>query len=335
MSDFRIDAPGRGSSVEIRRPILAEGVKGRQRVFDLFVSRDLLVLPGEISPLFVADLMLAFAAGAKPNRPEALRDRPPLHPALYVFALERQAALRKIAATGSMPRPTLVSYSRRFLDTKPVKVRSTFDILDNAMTGGASTEWKDHPGFFTGILDTALEHQGHKMPGEHWNASVLLEKTKPVLVREHVPDDLRVSPAARKEIESHLFGSVCVVIPGTPAAWYRIDLASGATLGYVEGGGGQDAVEYVTLASDFLKTLSEWNSYFELLRDILECVVATMTAEGNRDQAAAVCAMKIYSGQFVGTLVSAFFVPVPELPFLWAVQDHISDVIDRWVWGED
>lgn len=327
-AEFTLHSPG-ARPLELRRNILHPGSKGRQRVLDLITPRDLLVLPGELSAAYLADVLLGHVASVQPRQDRAARRRPPMSPLLYAFAMERQAALRKIGGVAIMPRPTLVSHTRRFVDAQPVKLQSTIDILHNTLIGERKGSWKEMLSFAAGVLDTALEREAHRRPGEHINASALMEKSAPVLIRE-VPAGL--SETARAELAKHLQGGVCLLVPSSPASWYRVDLETGATLGYVEGGGGQDMVEYVTLLEQVHKTLKEWNDYFELIRDILECVIRTLTAESDRGATASACAFRIISGQFIGTLVGAFFSPLPELPWMWVVEDLIADRIESWMW---
>jgi hypothetical protein len=69
-----------------------------------------------------------------------------------------------------------------------------------------------------------------------------------------------------------------ILIPGSPASWYRVDLRTGTTLGYVEGGGGQDFAEYAMLLAEKVEEALEWKSRAELLNSVLECAMNAIDA---------------------------------------------------------
>lgn len=248
------------------REILKKGVKGRQRVFDLLSIREILVLPGEIRGDFALDLLLASdiavkEAVLKKIQPKALivEKRPSrLNAKLYEFALQRASTLRKVpAATGT----TLVSFVHRILDGKPTKIRAGFDILANPATSLApASAWKESGALAAGIADTALEHELHRVKGDHANASVQLEQAKSAL---------------KVEKEG---GRIRVVVPGKPGAWYEIDPATGGCLGYTDEGGGQDMAEYATLLADTLEEIREWQSMADRINSVLECAMNAIDA---------------------------------------------------------
>jgi hypothetical protein len=276
--EFDLLVPGL-DPVTMRRSIFAKGATGNQRAFDLVSSRDLLLLPGELSAHFVLDLFTGSAIAQQEMLLSQWKDpktipsdiRPMLNATLYRFALARRIKGAPLGRT----RPTLVSYVQRFIDGKPLKTSSCIDILDNHTVGGSP--------LLAGLFDTALEHEIHAGHGRHLNTSVLLEKAllenRPVrVVKESIPQDLELSETARREIEAGLESYAFVVVPGKPASWYRIHLKTGVTLGFVEGGGGQDSAEYGMMAVNMLRQVLEWKSKVELLNSVLECIMNAMEA---------------------------------------------------------
>lgn len=271
--------PGQERPVTIRRTIFANGATGNQRAYDLLAARDILILPGDLSADYVLDLFAGAAIAQRDLLLSQMKDprtvpaevRPRLNPTLYRFALARRIK----GAPMSRTRPTLVSYVQKFIDGKTPMTSTCIDILDNQVVAKSP--------LLAGVFDTALEHEVHVSPGKHLNASVLLEKAllenRTVrVVKGSIPRDLELGETARKEIEAGLESCAYVVIPGKPAAWYRIDLKTGATLGYVEGGGGQDSAEYGMMAVNMLRQVLEWKSKAELLNSTLECVMGAMEA---------------------------------------------------------
>ena len=265
--EFVRRGPGEGPPAIVRE-ILKQGVKGRQRVFDLLSVREILVLPGEIRGDFALDLLLASdiavkEAVLKKIQPKALivEKRPAkLNARLYEFALQRASTLRRMkapVATGI----TFVSFVRRIVDGRPAKLRGGFDILANpAVNLAAPAGWKENGAFAAGIADTALEHVLHRVKGAHANASVQLEQAKVALKVEKEGDRVRV------------------VIPGKPGAWYEIDPVTGGCLGYTDEGGGQDMAEYVTLLADTLEEIREWQSMADRINSVLECAMNAIDA---------------------------------------------------------
>lgn len=267
-------SPPDGAPVVATRELLAKGSTGRQRVFDLLATREILVLPGDLRGDFALDRALESDIAVKEAllrqmQPKALfvEKRPSrLNARLYQFALARAAARRELAAGLKMPvgpGTTVVSFVSRVLDGKPSKVRGGFDILCNRTQNlAAASSWKADPAFAAGIVDTALEHEVHRIKGAHSNASVRMEQAKGEGLRvERQGDRLRV------------------VVPGTPAAWYTIDPATGSCLGYTDEGGGQDMAEYATLLADTLEEIREWQSHAELLNSVLECAMNALEAQ--------------------------------------------------------
>jgi len=68
-----------------------------------------------------------------------------------------------------------------------------------------------------------------------------------VAAQGSLPGDVRLSAVARNQIQQQLRGAAVVLVPQEVASWYRVDLVTGTTLGYVEGGGGQEMAEYAEL----------------------------------------------------------------------------------------
>ena len=267
-------APGAGPAAA-RREILGKGVKGRQRVFDLLAIRELLVLPGDLRGDFALDLLLQSEIDLKEAvlrkiQPKALivEKRPSrLNAKLYQFALVRASSLRELQAKMKAPAatgPALVSFVRRIVDGKPMKIRAGFDILANPASNLATPAgWKENGAFAAGILDTALEHELHRGKAAHANTSVQLDQA------------LADRRALKVEKEG---GRIRVVVPGKPGSWYEIDPATGGCLGYVEEGGGQDMAEYATLLADKLEEIREWQSHAELVNSVLECAMNAIDA---------------------------------------------------------
>lgn len=279
-------APGMEPAVA-RREILKKGVKGRQRVFDLLAMRDVLVLPGDLRGDFALDQALQSDIAVKEAvlpkiQPKALfvEKRPlRLNARLYEFALARASALRgQKVSTGT----AVVTFVRRIVDGKPPTIRAGFDILSNPaanlFTPGG---WAENPAFAAGIVDTALEHELHRVKGPHSNASVQLEAAK---------QPLQVEQGG---------GKVRVVVPGKTRAWYEVDPATGGCLGYTEEGGGQDMAEYATLLADKLEEIREWQSHAELVNSILECAMNAIDA-ADSEASFARCAAGVAIGEAFG-----------------------------------
>jgi hypothetical protein len=261
--------------VTARREILKKGVKGRQRVFDLLSIREILVLPGELRGDFSLDLLLQAdiavkEATLKRIQPNALavEKRPArLNAKLYQFTLVRSAALRELSANLKAPLAagtTLVSFVSRIVDGKPAKIRAGFDLLSNPSTNlAAPADWKENAAFAAGIVDTALEHEVHRVKGAHANTSVQL--------------DLAVAAKSALQVETG-GGRLRVVVPGKPGSWYEIDPRTGGCLGYVDEGGGQDMAEYATLLADTLEEIREWQSLADRINSVLECAMNALDA---------------------------------------------------------
>jgi hypothetical protein len=290
--EVEVTAPGTAPLVA-RRDLLRKGSKGRQRVFDLLSTREILVLPGEVSTDFALDLLLESDIAAKDAllqqiSPKALvAERHParLNPKLYQFALA-QAAARAKKATPAPARPTLVSFVHRILEGKPVRIRAGFDILVNPPPPVAAkpASWRESVSLAAGLRDTALEHELHKSKGAHANTSVQLEKAiaeKAALKVEKSGDRLRV------------------VVPGKPGSWYEVDPKTGGCLGYVDEGGGQDMTEYAMLVADKLEEIREWQSHAELLNDVLDCAMQAIDA-ADSETAFAHCLAGVAIGEAFG-----------------------------------
>jgi hypothetical protein len=262
-------APG-AEPVATRREILKKGVKGRQRVFDLLSIREILVLPADLRNDFSLDLLLQSDIAVKEAllkqiQPKALvaeKLPPRLNAKLHQFALLRASALRELSAKLKTPvttGTTLVSFVSRILDGKTAKIRAGFDLLSNPATNlAAPGSWKEDAAFAAGIVDTALEHEIHRVKGAHANTSVQLEQA------------IAAKSALKVETEG---GRLRVVVPGTPGSWYEIDPRTGSCLGYVDEGGGQDMAEYATLLADTLEEIREWQSLADRINSVLECAM--------------------------------------------------------------
>jgi len=89
-----------------------------------------------------------------------------------------------------------------------------------------------------------------------------------VAVQGSLPRDARLSAVAKAEIQQQLRGGAVVLVPQDPSSWYRVDLATGATLGYVEGGGGQEMAEYAELIALDI----EMYATFKFWADLFKCI---------------------------------------------------------------
>lgn len=316
--EFALTGPGGSSApLTIRRDLLVEtqaaGAEAAapagnaQRVLDLLVMREVLVLPEEISPAFVTDAQLDFSAqwvdhlaeivGTLGQRPLSMKNytgAPRLSATLLGFGSSRRAALRRLRDTRFKDltyvhaRPTLVSYMRRFVTGPQPKSVAGIDILHNDLValGQNAGDWSGSFTLAAGVLDTALEHVCNAGPGPHNNSSVLLDQAlisgaKPVVG----PDAAKLSEAARRQMQADGARVAHIVIPGPSVAWYRVDLDTGMSLGFVEGGGGQDTSEYVTVV-DIVIQLKE---VLEFYADLFKCIGIGVTAplggsmDGRRD----------------------------------------------------
>jgi hypothetical protein len=291
--DIDLDGPGQAQAIHIRRDLLLPGSTGRQRILDLLATREILVLPDQVTPEYVDNLLLQYADAWRqwisahkrdsfnPLNIREYQDMPHFEATLYAFGLLRRAELRHLSEsrlgriTWAAPRPTVVSYVRRFVDANRPAVAAGIDILENTLLPleGAAPDWRHHFAFAAGILDTALEHEVVSGPGVRSNTSVYLEQAlrqgrRPMAVQVSLPSDLPVSAIAREQIQGQLGEAAVVVVPQTPSSWYRVNLTTGATLGYVEGGGGQELSEYAEkIAMDVeLKGILEfWGNLFKCI----------------------------------------------------------------------
>jgi hypothetical protein len=272
-------APGQPAPTRIRRDMLIDvpGLSPRQKVFDLLATREILLLPEEISGDFLTTLTLNSVSGwseylskhAKKDLGKldlkSFKGQPQFNSTLYTFGVGRGAALRQLCdgrygvRRFAHVRPTAVSYVLRFIDGKRPLASRSIDILENAIVPAgpvgkpAGVGWRGNFCFACGVLDTALEHEILRGGEVHRNASVALERSlldgaAPVIARGTLPVDLKLSETARASIEPDLEHSAFVVVPGELASWYRVGLGDGLTLGFVEGGGGQEATEYSEIA---------------------------------------------------------------------------------------
>jgi hypothetical protein len=261
------------------------GKPGRQRVFDLLQSREILVLPGELSAEAALDAALEVDLASreamlkqlvKPER--VVKEVPPrVNARLYQFALLRAAALRELGPL-SAPRPTLVSFVARVLDGRGPAVRAGFDVLSNPLAGPDAKSWKDSAVFAAGVLDTALEHEILKTrKSAHANASVALEKASKLAV-EKGEGVLRVRSGA---------------------SWYEVDSRTGTALGYMDEGGGQDMAEYAMLLIEKVKEIREWQSHAELLEAALDCAMQAIDS-ADAERAFATCIVGVGIGEAFG-----------------------------------
>ena len=291
--DIDLDAPGQAQSVHVRRNLLLPGSTGRQRILDLLATREILVLPDQVTPEYVDNLVLQYADlwrqwisahkrdSFNPLNIREYQGMPHFEATLYAFGLLRRAELRHLSEsrlgriTWASPRPPVVSYVRRLVDGTRPAVAAGIDILENTLLPleGAAPDWRHQFAFAAGILDTALEHEIVSGPGVRSNTSVYLEQAlrqgrRPMAVQASLPSDLPVSAVAREQMRGQLDEAAVVVVPQTPSSWYRVNLTTGATLGYVEGGGGQELSEYAEkIAMDIeLKGIMEfWGNLFKCI----------------------------------------------------------------------
>ena len=314
-TEFVLSAPGSDAPLTVRRDLLVEAPPpapndkdaAAQRVLDLLAMRELLVLPEELSESFVTDATLDFASqwvdhlgevlGALGQRPLSMKNytgAPRLSATLLGFGSSRRAALRLLRdarfkdVTYVHARPTLVSHTRRFVTGQQPKSVAGIDILYNDLValGQRGGDWSASFTLAAGVLDTALEHVCNSGPGPHENTSVLLDRA---LLAGSVPAvgaaAAKVSERAKRQMQADGPRAAHVVVPGAPAAWYRVDLDTGMSLGVVEGGGGQDTSEYVTVV-DIIIQLKE---VFEFYGDLFKCIGIGVTAplggsmDGRRD----------------------------------------------------
>jgi hypothetical protein len=262
------------------------GKLGRQRVFDLLQSREILVLPGELSPEAALDAALETDLAARDAmlkqlaKPVRVVEKVPprVNARLYQFALARAAALRELGPL-SAPRPTLVSFVSRVLDAKGPAIRAGFDILANPLAGPDAKSWKSSPVFAAGVLDTALEHELLKTRrSAHANASVALEKAPTLSVEK---------------------GETAVRLRAPGGAWYEVDPRSGSCLGYMDEGGGQDMAEYAMLVIEKVKEIQEWQSHAELIESAMDCAMQAIDSL-DAERAFATCIAMVGIGEAFG-----------------------------------
>lgn len=277
--EINLTAPGQAAPTIIRRDLFTDSadLSQRQKVLDLLATREILLLPEEMSDDYVTSLTLdstlvwAQYLSNHPRKdlagtdPKKLKERPHFTAPLYAFGVARRASLAKLCEgrfgvqSFAHVRPTAVSYVTRFIDGHSPFASISIDILDNtlapatASAKAADPGWRGNFCFACGMLDTALEHELLRDGTSHHNASVSLQSAMlsgngPIVASGKLPGDLLLSPSAAASINSDLSQSACVVMAGAPAAWYRIRLDTGMSLGFIEGGGGQEASEYAEMA---------------------------------------------------------------------------------------
>lgn len=280
--ELELSAPGDGGET-IARTLFEQGVSDRQRAFDLLATREILILPGALSEFLVTDQNLEILVRFKPFiaaqvqslgeglNIESYRKRPHTNETLLAFALGRQRELRRLRDARFKdvvyvhPRPTLVSYVRRFID--PSRVISGIDILHNDLLPlGQKGGWEKCFALAAGILDTALEHEINRAPGDHANTSVLFERA---MLEGR-------TPSVEKGDET-----IKVSVPG---AHYRIRASTGSCLGYV-GEGGQDLAEYAENVSVVLQLRQVLLFYADFFKCIAMGIAVPLS--GNRMDVAA------------------------------------------------
>ena len=302
--ELALGGPGSDAPLTLRRDLLAETpdpapsdkAAAAQRVLDLLAMREMLVLPEELSAAFVTDAKLDFAAqwvnhlagviDTLAQRPLSMKNytgAPRLSAPLLGFGTSRRAALRQLRdarfpqITYVHARPTLVSHTRRFVTGQQPKSVAGIDILHNDLVplGQPAGDWSKSFALAAGVLDTALEHVCNAGPGPHVNTSVMLDQA---LLAGAVPavgaDAAKVSERAKQQMQADGQRVAHVVVPGALASWYRVDLDTGMSLGFVEGGGGQDTSEYVTVV-DVVIQLKE---VLEFYGDLFKCIGIGVTA---------------------------------------------------------
>lgn len=300
--EIELNSPGQ-APVLIHRDLFVDSpdLTAKQKVLDLLATREILLLPEDLCQEFTTGLMLDSVgqwaqylsqhaqSGLGGTDPKIYQGRPKLNSTLFAFAVARRDALRqlcdgRVGVTAlAHVHPTAVSYVSRFIDgDAPVASRS-IDILDNKVVPAAragkdaAPGWAGNFGLCCGLLDTALEHEILRNGQTHQNASVALEQailqgTAPAVVSHSIPVDLKLTQSARASIESELADAAFVVVPGAPAAWYRVGLDNGMSLGFVEGGGGQEAAEYGEMG----EIMTQLKEAVEMYGDLGRCLGAAI-----------------------------------------------------------
>lgn len=267
--EVEIAAPGDRTPMVVRRSLLRPGAGAAQKVYDLCTTYEFLVLPEDVSEALIArkaaetfekiGQWLKDCGDKDPLADPGHRKIARLNGELWGFGLARRNEVNRLGQTYSHAtfvhqRATLAAYFRRMIDAKSPRAVRGIDIFYNQMqaVGAKPQGWSDHPGLWLGAMDTALEQVSLERPGGAChNSSMLLEKARlagkePILLKAAGNELAKTfGDAAGSQMSADLKGAVLVAIPGEVVAWYRVDLAGGATLGYVENGGGQAAVEHI------------------------------------------------------------------------------------------
>ena len=285
--EFELLAPGAEPVVARRNVWDRKGGKlGRQRVFDLLQSREILVLPGDLSAEAALDAALEVDLAAREAmlkqlaKPVRVVENVParVNARLYQFALERATALRGLPPL-SAPRPALVSFIARAIDGRGPVLRAGFDVLSNPLAGPDAKSWKDSPAFVAGVLDTALEHELLKTrKSAHANASVRLEKDPKLSVEK---------------------SDVALRVRSEGGGWYEVDPRTGSSLGFMEEGGGQDMAEYAMLVIEKVKEIQEWQSHAELLEAAMDCAMQAIDSL-DAERSFATCIVGVGIGEAFG-----------------------------------
>lgn len=301
--EIELVAPGQPATV-IRRDLLSSAAQltARQKVLDLLATREVLLLPEEISDDYATTLALNYLNGwaaylSQHSKSELggaglknFHGRPQFNSSLYSFGVGRRSALGMLcdgrlgASNFTHIRPTAVSYVTQLIDGKSPAVSREIDILENTLVPvagrgePAQAGWHGNFGFALGILDTALEHEVLRGGESHQNASLALERSvlsgaTPIVVKGALPAEVALGPAARAAIEPDLGRCAFVITPGSPASWYRIELDGGMTLGFVEGGGGQEASEY----AEMVEVMNQMYEMMQFYGNLGRCLGAAIS----------------------------------------------------------
>ncbi len=315
-----IAAPAERSPLVVKRWLMRPQASAAQKVFDLCTSYQFLALPEDVCEALIARKSAQSFEKLGPwlkgcGDKDVLTDQGHrkigrLNGELWGFALGRRNELRRLGemCPGTVfvhNRPTLAASFSRLVDDKARKAALGIDIFCNQMqtVGPKPQGWSDHPGLIMGAMDTVLEQLSMEHPGlANQNASMLLDKArqsglKPVLVKGDGSGKVNaqgLSEAVMRQMSADANGAVFVSIPGKVGAWYRVDLATGISLGYVENGGGQALTEHIEDSALVWMVYEYIKIYVEAVRclGLGFAMAISMDPEGQRTEFA-VCTCEV------------------------------------------
>jgi hypothetical protein len=198
----------------------------------------------------------------------ALKALPPMDDVVLASAFVPGAQANSAVLTWR-PSPTVVVIDRGFLPGQPPKGFSRIDIVDNARRAvrvdGDTLRWSPADALQVGVWETFMEGAPLLGVGDsQFNTQLAFDwaRQQSIPLQVVVPQDTGVLPKLKLDAVSlanlrrNLDAGYAVIVPERmpdglkQVAWWRVDPASGQTLGIGSDGRGQETSEYaITLES--------------------------------------------------------------------------------------